>query len=207
MQDDVALAVVGDSIAAIGATDQILKSYPMRCIDAAEGDLPGLVNCHAHLTATLERGFTRTSASRIRASQGATVSRFRATKPPDGDRGALEAIRTGTTTFVENAGGIGRYAAALAKTGLRWVFAESIRDARTFLARCRRAAGEKRDTAFLSKVRDEGLQRAPSCSALACRTAAASRVSRGGTDRDLVAQLLKAVRAFRRQEKSGTRFT
>ena len=39
--------------------------------------------------------------------------------------GALEAIRTGTTTIVENSGGIGRSAAALAQTGLRCVFAES----------------------------------------------------------------------------------
>ncbi len=42
--------------------------------------------------------------------------------------GALEALRTGTTTIVENSGGIGRHAAALAQTGLRCVFAESIRD-------------------------------------------------------------------------------
>ena len=41
---------------------------------------------------------------------------------------ALEAIRTGTTTIVENAGGIGPSAAALAQTGLRCVFAESVRD-------------------------------------------------------------------------------
>ena len=42
--------------------------------------------------------------------------------------GALEALRTGTTTIVENSGGIARHAAALAQTGLRCVFAESIRD-------------------------------------------------------------------------------
>ena len=41
---------------------------------------------------------------------------------------ALEAIRTGTTTIVENSGGIGRAAAALAQSGLRCVFAESIRE-------------------------------------------------------------------------------
>jgi cytosine/adenosine deaminase-related metal-dependent hydrolase len=43
--------------------------------------------------------------------------------------GALESIKSGTTTLVENAPGIGVYAAELAKTGLRWVFAESARDA------------------------------------------------------------------------------
>jgi 5-methylthioadenosine/S-adenosylhomocysteine deaminase len=40
--------------------------------------------------------------------------------------GAWEAIRTGTTTIVENSGGISRHAAALAETGLRCVFAESV---------------------------------------------------------------------------------
>ena len=43
--------------------------------------------------------------------------------------GALESLKSGTTTVVENAQGIGGYAAALAQTGLRWVFAESGRDA------------------------------------------------------------------------------
>ena len=41
---------------------------------------------------------------------------------------ALEAISTGTTTIVENVGDIARTAAALAESGLRCVFAESIRD-------------------------------------------------------------------------------
>ena len=43
--------------------------------------------------------------------------------------GALESIKSGTTTLVENSPGIDVYAAELAKTGLRWVFAESARDA------------------------------------------------------------------------------
>ena len=42
--------------------------------------------------------------------------------------GALEALKTGTTTIVENFSGVSRHATALAQTGLRCVFAESIRD-------------------------------------------------------------------------------
>ena len=42
--------------------------------------------------------------------------------------GALEAIRTGTTTLVEMSSGIGPHAAALAGSGLRMVLAEAIRD-------------------------------------------------------------------------------
>jgi cytosine/adenosine deaminase-related metal-dependent hydrolase len=41
----------------------------------------------------------------------------------------MESIKSGTTTLVENSPGLGVYAAELAKTGLRWVFAESARDA------------------------------------------------------------------------------
>ncbi|PYQ81579.1 MAG: hypothetical protein DMG01_03600, partial [Acidobacteria bacterium] len=59
VQDDVALAVDGDKIAAIGATDAIVKTYPNAEIYDGRGRvlLPGLINCHAHLAATLERGF------------------------------------------------------------------------------------------------------------------------------------------------------
>src|SRR5947207_10034025 len=74
--------------------------------------------------------------------------------------GALEALKTGTTTIVENAGGIARYAAALAKTGLRCVFAESIRDSENVagpmspdgLARSERPS-------FSRPLGDEGMQR------------------------------------------------
>src|SRR5438552_698661 len=74
--------------------------------------------------------------------------------------GALEALRTGTTTIVENAGGISRSAAALAQTGLRCVFAESVQDSENVagpmspdgLARSERPR-------FAAKLREEGLQR------------------------------------------------
>src|SRR5262252_11048443 len=59
VQDDVALAVDGDTIAAIGPSDQILRTYPRAEVYDGRGKaiLPGLINCHAHLAATLERGF------------------------------------------------------------------------------------------------------------------------------------------------------
>src|SRR5689334_7073778 len=51
VQEDVALAVSGDTIAAIGPTDQVLQTY--RNADVYDGRgkaiVPGLVNCHAHL--------------------------------------------------------------------------------------------------------------------------------------------------------------
>jgi 5-methylthioadenosine/S-adenosylhomocysteine deaminase len=164
VQNDVALAVAGGTIAAIGPTDQILKSYPNADVYDGRGKalFPGLVNCHAHLTATLERGFNEDfgfpnsaqlkvrPASLLQGEEQALMVTI----------GALEAIRTGTTTFVENAGGIGRYAGALSKTGLRWVFAESIRDSENVpgpLSPAGLAKGEP--PRFSQKLREEGMQR------------------------------------------------
>src|SRR5687767_3341746 len=132
VQNDVALAVVGNTIAAIGPSEQVLTSYPNADVYDGRGKalFPGLVNCHAHLTATLQRGFNEDfgfpNSAKLPVQPSSLLQGEEATLMTV--IGALEAIRTGTTTFVENAGNIGRYAGALAKTGLRWVFAESIRD-------------------------------------------------------------------------------
>lgn len=164
VQDDVALAVVGDKIAAIGPTEQVLKSYPNA--DVIDGRnkaiFPGLVNCHAHLTAVLQRGFNedfgfpnsaKLSVQPASLLQGEEAQLMTVV-------GALEAIRTGTTTFVENAGGIDRYAGALAKTGLRWVFAESIRDSENVPGPLSPEGLAKSETPrFSQKLREEGMQK------------------------------------------------
>ena len=164
VQDDVALAVVGDKIAAIGPNDEVLKNYPNA--DVIDGRykaiFPGLVNCHAHLTAVLQRGFNEDfgfpnsaklavqPASLLQGEEAQLMTVV----------GALEAIRTGTTTFVENAGGIDRYAAALAKTGLRWVFAESIRDSENVPGPLSPEGLAKSETPrFSQKLREEGMQK------------------------------------------------
>jgi len=164
VQDDVALAVVGDKIAAIGPTDQILKAYPNA--DVIDGRnkavFAGLVNCHAHLTAVLQRGFNEDfgfpNSAKLSVQPASLLQGEEATLMTV--VGALEAIRTGTTTFVENAGGIDRYAGALAKTGLRWVFAESIRDSENVPGPLSPEGLAKSETPrFSQKLRDEGMQR------------------------------------------------
>src|SRR5207249_349643 len=73
---------------------------------------------------------------------------------------ALEAIRTGTTTIVENTGNIGRNAAALAQTGLRCVFAESVHDSENVDGPMSPGGLAKSETPrFSAKLREEGLQR------------------------------------------------
>jgi len=164
VQDDVAMAIVGPTIAAIGASDQILKAYPNADVIDGRGKaiFPGLINCHAHLTATLERGFNEDfgfpNSAQLKVRPASLLQGEEATLMTV--IGALEAIRTGTTTFVENAGGIGRYAGALSKTGLRWVFAESIRDSENVAGPLSPEGLAKGETPrFSQKLREEGLQR------------------------------------------------
>ena len=164
VHNDVALAVDGDRIAAIGPTDAILKTYPNAEVYDGRGKalLPGLINCHAHMAAVLARGFNEDfgfpNSARL-AVQPTSLLR--------GEEGtlmvtvaALEAIRTGTTTIVENTGNISGSAAALAQTGLRCVFAESVRDSEN-VAGPMSPEGLAKSVAprFSARLRDEGLQR------------------------------------------------
>ena len=133
MRHGFALAVVGDRIAAIGASDDVLAKFPNAEIYDGRGKalLPGLINCHAHMAATIARGFNE--------DYGFPNSSNLAVWPRSllkGDEkalmvaiAALEAIKTGTTSIVENTSGIGDYAETLAASGLRCMFAESARDA------------------------------------------------------------------------------
>jgi 5-methylthioadenosine/S-adenosylhomocysteine deaminase len=164
VQNDVALAVEGDKIVAIGPTDAILETYPNAEVYDGRGKalLPGLINCHAHLAATLARGFNEDfgfpNSARLAIQPASLLQGEEATLMVT--VGALEAIRTGTTTIVENAGGISRSAAALAQTGLRCVFAESVSDKENGsgpMSPERLARSEA--PRFSPRLRDEGLQR------------------------------------------------
>lgn len=164
VQDDVAVVVQGDRIAAIGPGDQVLDKYPGAEIYDGRGKalVPGLVNCHAHLAATLARGFNEDfgfpNSARLAVQPGSLLQGEEATLMAT--IGALEAIRTGTTTIVEMSGGIARHAAALAATGLRCVFAESIRDSENVAGPMSPAglAGSE-SPRFSARLRDEGMQR------------------------------------------------
>ena len=164
VQNDAALAVVGDQIAAIGPTDTVLRSYPNAEVYEGRGKalLPGLINCHAHLAATIARGFNEDfgfpNSARLAVQPTSLLQGEEGTLMVT--IGALEAIRTGTTTIVENSGGISRHANALAQTGLRCVFAESIRDSENVAGPMSPEGLAKSETPrFSPKLRDEGMQR------------------------------------------------
>jgi 5-methylthioadenosine/S-adenosylhomocysteine deaminase len=164
VRDDVALAVEGDRIAAIGPTDEILKAHPRADVYDGRGKalFPGLINCHAHMGAVLARGFNEDfgfpNSARLTVEPNSLLQGEEASLMVT--VAALEAIRTGTTTIVENVGGISRSAGALARSGLRCVFAESVRDSEN-VAGPMSPEGLAKSVAprFSPKLRDEGLQR------------------------------------------------
>src|SRR5436190_3600727 len=210
VHDDVALAVEGDTIHAIGPTDAILANY--RGADVYDGRgkalLPGLINCHAHLAATLARGFNEDfgfpNSARLAVQPASLLEGEEATLMVT--VGALEAIRTGTTTIVENSSGIGRHAAALAGTGLRCVFAESARDRENgsgpvspdLLARSEAPR-------FSARLRDQGMQRIADLFS-AWHGARQGRISvfpAAALAEDASPELLHAVRAFAEEHGLG----
>lgn len=164
-QEDVALAVDGDRIAAIDQTDRILEQFPNADIYDGKGKviLPGLINCHAHMAEVLERGFNE--------DFGFPNSVHLAVRPASllqGDEhllmlkvAALEAIKTGTTAIVQNVAGIIRTAPTLAATGLRCVFAEAVSDAENVAGPMtpEALASMKEAPRFSEKARQEGMQR------------------------------------------------
>jgi len=160
----VSLAVQDDVIAAIGATDDILEQFPQAEIydGRRKAVLPGLINCHAHLSATIAKGFNEdygfpnslgleeSPASLLSPEEAALMSTL----------AAVEGLRSGTTTMVQNTGGIARDAASLAQTGQRWVFAESVRDITTVdgpMSPPRLASSVPPE--FSDRLRNEGMQR------------------------------------------------
>ncbi len=164
VQHDVALAVEGGTIAAIGPSEQILQTYPQAVVYDGRGKalVAGLINCHAHLGATLARGFNEDfgfpNSARLAIQPNSLVSSEEATLMVT--VGALECIRSGTTTVVENVSGIGNSAAALAQTGLRCVFAESVRDSENVAGPMSPEGLAKSESPrFSAKLREAGLQR------------------------------------------------
>jgi cytosine/adenosine deaminase-related metal-dependent hydrolase len=210
VRDDVALAVEGDRIAAIGPTDAILGTRPRAPVYDGRGKalVPGLVNCHAHLAATIGRGFNEDfgfpNSARLALQPASLLSREEALLMVS--IGALECIRSGTTTVVEVASGIGASAAMLAETGLRCVFAESVRDRENgsgpmspeLLAR---SAAPR----FSARLRDEGLQRMNDLFT-AWHGAKQGRISvfpAASLAEDASPELLRAIRDFAEQHDLG----
>ncbi len=161
---DVALAIKDGKIASIGENDAVLKQFPNA--DVIDGTdkalLPGVTNCHAHLAASIARGFNEDYSFPNRSFLDKTPRDF----VSDDEQvlmsviASIHSIRTGTTTVVENTGNIAKEASELAKTGLRWVFAESANDITNGLGPMspeKYAASEA--PVFSDEKREESMQR------------------------------------------------
>ncbi len=127
-----AIVIKGNRIATLAATPQVRAMYPdAEVIDGSgKAVFPGLINCHAHLTANLFRGISEDfgfpSSFAFPEDVRDMISDEETTVMAA--LGAIEAARTGSTTTVEIADGIHRYADMLDKTGMRWVLAENTAD-------------------------------------------------------------------------------
>ena len=166
VQDDVALAVEGNRITAIGPTDEVVERYPRAEQYDGRGKalFPGLINTHAHMRAVIARGFNEDFG--FPNTAGLAISPASLLEGEEGNLmvqvAALEAIRTGTTTIVEYTGNVGRQAGVLADSGLRCVLAEGIRDTENVpgpvstRSMARSFSGTPR---FSASLRDEGMQR------------------------------------------------
>ena len=157
---DGAVAVERDRIVAVGPAADVLAAHPAAEVVDCSGKavFPGLVNPHAHLTATLHRGITEDlgfpSSVRFPVSVNTLLSEEE--KGVMAVLGAIECIRTGNTALAEVATGIAGYASQIAATGLRLVLAECASDAVTAPDY---RPGE-RVTDFSEQLREEALDRA-----------------------------------------------
>jgi cytosine/adenosine deaminase-related metal-dependent hydrolase len=164
VRNDVALAVQGNRIVAIGPTQEIVPRFPGAELYDGRGKalLPGLVNCHTHLAQTLGRGWNEDygfpNSSRLPVRLASLLT------PEENTLmavvGAIEGIRCGATSIVQIAGDIAVSADALAATGARMVFAESIRDRDSGngpMTVEQLARGEP--PRFSAKLREQGMQK------------------------------------------------
>jgi 5-methylthioadenosine/S-adenosylhomocysteine deaminase len=127
-----AVAVEGDRIVDLGASEEVLARYPGADVVDGRGKavMPGFANCHTHFTLTLSRGiqedFSFPSTLRFPGSAADYVAEDE--RVVLAQLGALEAIRCGTTAAFEIGRNLATYADAMAATGIRVVLGETAAD-------------------------------------------------------------------------------
>ena len=129
---DGAVAVDADRIVAVGPSLEIERRFARaQMLDGRDKAVfPGFVNCHTHLWFTVARGIqedfgfpsTLRFPTTVQAMLSAEETRVFALL------GALEALRSGTTSLLEIGYRVPDYADAVAATGLRVMFGQSTSD-------------------------------------------------------------------------------
>ncbi len=129
---DAALAVDKGRIAALGPTSALLPRFP----DAERVDcrgktvFPGLINAHTHLMRTVGRGILEDTGypNTLQYPQDIRDVLTHDETLAMVTLGALESIKSGTTSLLEIGRNVASFAPALASTGLRVVISEAIDD-------------------------------------------------------------------------------
>lgn len=128
-----ALVIKGDRIQDIGPQDDILKSHPdIRRMDSSgKAVLPGLVNLHTHTVLTVLRGVAEDAGIKSIYEQMMPMTDLMT--PEDRYNmallGCLEAVKSGSTTIVENFSHMADIVPAVDRSGLRAVVSEIVNDA------------------------------------------------------------------------------
>jgi 5-methylthioadenosine/S-adenosylhomocysteine deaminase len=118
-----AVAVEGDRIAALGPSDELARRYPQAEVVDGRGKavLPGLINSHTHVWYTAARGMQEdfgypatipTNVHDVLSAEEYAVFAM---------LGAIECIRSGSTTLFEIGSRVEDYVEPLCATGLRLV--------------------------------------------------------------------------------------
>jgi cytosine/adenosine deaminase-related metal-dependent hydrolase len=127
-----AIAVRGNSIAAVGSEARILQAWRAPRVIDAQGAIahPGFVDAHLHVNAQTCRGFFRGDASKS-GSSGPSYADWKAALRPEDEEAAaglacIEMLRHGITTFVEPGSAFepDAVAAATQATGVRCSLAD-----------------------------------------------------------------------------------
>ena len=92
--------------------------------------MPGFINCHTHLTATLGRGILEDLAFPPILPYPRSANSYLSEEETQimATLGVLEGIRSGTTTFVELGRDVEKYASAISETGARFFLGEMMTD-------------------------------------------------------------------------------
>jgi len=129
---DGAIALTDDVVSAVGPAVDVLGSHPGADVIDGRGKavFPGLINCHAHLLNVLSRGITEDFGFPPDLPFPVGINSLVSDEERNAlaTLGAVEAIRSGSTTLLEMAAGIDVYASSIVGTGMRLVLAENTDD-------------------------------------------------------------------------------
>ncbi|GED68428.1 5-methylthioadenosine/S-adenosylhomocysteine deaminase [Brevibacillus reuszeri] len=126
-----AVAINGDSIAAVGATDEILAGYQADRVIDASGKLvmPGLIDAHMHTGLSIFRGMAQDMSHWMRKGMWPLMKNSTKEETLKGSLVTIiEGIKAGTTTFCDFDHSMGRIVSHYAKIGARARVAETVNE-------------------------------------------------------------------------------